>query len=221
MQELFQHKKFLVSLLLLLLAGVISLAGIAYFFPVFSLDITISRAFQETRSPALASLMTFISLFGNSWIPYAMVGLAALGFFAFSHRREALFIIFTPAGSGVNFLIKNLVNRPRPDGSMVKLYVVGSGPSFPSGHVAYYVSFFGFLLILMIILKRIPRFIRFLVGAPSLTLILLIPFSRIYLGVHWATDVIGGFLVGLAVLLVLLLFYFQKSESEKMPISTS
>jgi undecaprenyl-diphosphatase len=92
--------------------------------------------------------------------------------------------------SGLNALIKGLVDRSRPPASMDLNALVGvpGSPSFPSGHAMTAFATAGAIALLA------PR-----LRAPVLALAALIAFSRVYLGVHFATDVLAGSLLGAAI----------------------
>jgi membrane-associated phospholipid phosphatase len=106
-------------------------------------------------------------------------------------------------------VVKILIHRPRPTLENAILFLSFAEPSFPSGHVVHYVVFFGFLSTVMIVDKGIPLFWRYFVGIISAYLILTVSISRIYLGAHWATDVIGGYLFGIVYLGIILKFYLK------------
>ena len=100
---------------------------------------------------------------------------------------------------GINQLLKHIIRRPRPD---IFRMIEESGFSFPSGHSMASFGFYG-LLIYMIYKSKLNKKIKvFLIIMLSL-LILLIGISRIYLGVHYASDVIGGFIMSFICLIVL------------------
>jgi undecaprenyl-diphosphatase len=86
---------------------------------------------------------------------------------------------------------------------------------FPSGHVVHYVVFFGFILTVMIVNKKIPLFWRIFIGIFCTFLIFTISISRIYLGAHWATDVMGGYLYGFVYLGIILKFYLKDRELKR------
>ena len=107
------------------------------------------------------------------------------------------------ANKGTDLLIKKT--------GIVELDLLLNG-GIPSGHVVHYVVFFGFLLTVMIVDKKIPWFCRIIIGVSSVVLILTISISRIYLGAHWATDVFGAYLFGIFYLGILLTFYLKIPE---------
>ncbi len=179
-------------------------------FPHPFIDLAFSREVQEYQNPFLDSLMKLVSWFGNSPGSYITVFSGALLFFVFKYRKEALFVLLT-AGSGlVSTLVKIAVNRPRPSEPLVHIVQKASQQSFPSGHVMFYIVYFGFLTVLMYHLKTIPKAVRVIVTVISIVLICAIPYSRIYLGDHWFTDVLGGFLLGMLCLYLLSYFYLRK-----------
>ncbi len=124
--------------------------------------------------------------------------------------REAIFVVLTSLTSITNFGLKLLVSRSRPTDDLVQIIEKAHNNSFPSGHTAHYVTFFGFLLVVLFRLRNVNNIVRFVLAVFFLALIVSVPFSRIYLGAHWFTDVIAGFLLGLIFLAVLLYSYFKK-----------
>jgi len=190
--------------------GFIALSILVSFFPQSFIDVDLSREIQEDQNPTLNNLMILASWFGYSPGCIITVAAAALIFLLFKYRREALFVLFTGLAGLVSTAFKILVNRPRPAEPIVHIVRKISQQSFPSGHVLFYIVYFGFLTVLMYQLKTIPKIVRIAVAVISLLLIFTIPFSRIYLGAHWFTDVLGGFLLGMLCLYILCFFYFRK-----------
>lgn len=106
-------------------------------------------------------------------------------------RRTAIYLAAYTAGTPLFIeAAKLLVHRSRPNGAPL---------GFPSGHALAALAVFG-LLVTVLLPEVRPRFRRFLVAATT-ALVLGVGFSRIYLGVHWTTDVLGGYLGGLTYLM--------------------
>jgi undecaprenyl-diphosphatase len=155
-----------------------------------------------------------------SWVGYMpaapiMVVGTALIFYMFKYKKEALFVMFTMLSGVVSSSIKLLIDRPRPSEPLVRIIVKTQQQSFPSGHVLFYVLFFGFLTLLMYEVKTIPKYIRLPVSVISLFFIFSIPYSRVYLGAHWFTDVTAGFLLGLICLYILSVLYLKRPSPKK------
>lgn len=193
---------FLAGLFLLLTAFVLIL-------PKSFIDLEFSEEVQEHPSPWLDALMKGVSWFGNQIVAISLTLGTSLIFLLFKYRREALFVALTLLASVANFGLKVLINRPRPTEKLVNVLVKAQHQSFPSGHTVFYVTFFGFLAYLMYQLRGIDERLRLAVGVVSVLLIAAVPFSRIYLGAHWFTDVLAGFVFGLLSLAVLVYFYFK------------
>ena len=108
-------------------------------------------------------------------------------------RRLAIFVVVTVVGSSLlNNLVKLAVNRARPH--LSDPVAVASGKSFPSGHAQ--AAIVGFGVLLAVFLPIIARRWRPAAVTAAAVLTLLIGFSRISLGVHYLSDVIGAYLIG-------------------------
>jgi undecaprenyl-diphosphatase len=162
----------------------------------FTLDLQITKVIQSLDAPLFAWLMNLVSWPGFS--PQAMIvtGLIVLLLYSFGLRWEALTALTTALSStALNVLVKSLVQRPRPLPDMVTVLATLNSYSFPSGHVMFYVSFFGFIGLLAYSLLK-PSFQRSLLLIFFGALVVLIGISRVYLGQHWASDVLGAYLLG-------------------------
>ncbi len=190
--------------------GFVVLTIFVLLFPSSFIDREFSEEVQEHSNPFLNTVMKGISIFG--YMPYSaiMVLGTSLLFLLFKRKKEALFVVLTVLSSLVSLGIKILVNRPRPTNNFVKILVKTTEKSFPSGHVLFYVVFFGFVTLLMYEIKSIPKLVRYLVSALCLLLIFTVPYSRVYLGAHWFTDVTAGFFLGLICLYGLSIWYLKK-----------
>ena len=121
----------------------------------------------------------------------------------------SLLIIFaTLVSSVVNLIIKNIIRRDRPD--KINWLITESNFSFPSGHSMMATVFYGFLTYLLY-RSKLNKSVKIIILIMVLFLILLIGISRIYLGVHYTSDVIGGFLWG-STLLILIIVLTKKGK---------
>ncbi len=112
-------------------------------------------------------------------------------------RLEAIMTVATLWMNGLTRMgIKRVINRPRPKPLFINVKRQSKGRSFPSGHVASSINFWGWLCIAVMSHKEVNQPWRNLLLNVSLLIITLIGPSRIYLGDHWATDVLGGYLFG-------------------------
>ncbi len=174
------------------------LAWFVHMHPILPVDVTITREFQENKAPWLQWLMEAMSYLGYHMEVYIpLIVLTALCFWLVRLRLEAILIVVLSAVSSLlNVVIKLIVERPRPTAQFVTIFQHANGQSFPSGHVMAYVAFFGLLFSLGIILFKRDRWWNYvLLIVPAFFVVMVGP-SRIYLGDHWASDVLGGYLFG-------------------------
>lgn len=212
-----QRKLILTYLLISGLLGFILLTAFIVYIPLSSLDKNFSIAVQSYQSPFLDPIMKFISFIGVMPYSVIMVLLVALLFFVFKLKREALFTLSTLLAGVASTIVKILIDRPRPAAPLVHVLEKTVQQSFPSGHVNFYVVFFGFLIVIMCHVKTIPFILRTVVITLCALLILLIPISRVYQGAHWFTDVIGGSLLGLLLLSANSYFYLGLVRRPDIP----
>jgi membrane-associated phospholipid phosphatase len=187
------------------------LAWWVYIHPVLAVDVKITREFQETQAPWLYYTMVAVSYIGNvAWLSAGLIVLAAVIFWIVRLRLEAVMIVVVSATSGIlNTLLKALVGRPRPATNLVEVIQAAGGKSFPSGHVMSYVAFWGLLFSFGVILFKGKRWWRVaLLIVPALFVILVGP-SRVYLGDHWASDVLGAYLISGTLLSIALWVYLK------------
>lgn len=177
------------------LAAFAALTAFAYFNAYFGWDLRTARAVQSVEG--IHGFMRFVSLAGDGWTPYALTGAAALVFFLFRRKSEAFGVLFSAGGSGiVARLIKMSVGRPRPAADLVNIFAEGDFLSFPSGHVTFYVTYFGFLFFVAYALLPRGSLARRLALILTALPVLLIGLSRVYLGRHWPSDTLGAYLMG-------------------------
>lgn len=109
-----------------------------------------------------------------------------------SNKKLALLIsIAMIIDAGIVYIVKHIIKRERPN---IKRLVVEKGYSFPSGHTFSATCFYG-LIIFLICTSNISLIYQIMLTITLIILIIIIGISRIYLGVHYFSDVIGGFLL--------------------------
>jgi len=175
--------------------------------PAFPIDQSITRGLQSITNPIFAVLMTFISWAGFS--PQSFILSAIIVIFLFilgSYWEGAASLVVAVFVPILNLLVKILVHRARPSADLIHIVNQLNGYSFPSGHVMFYTGFFGFICFLIYTLLK-PSWIRTLLLITFGSHIALIGISRIYLGDHWASDVLGAYLFGGVCLIASILFY--------------
>jgi membrane-associated phospholipid phosphatase len=139
----------------------------------------------------------------------AVTSLSIISFYLNKHTEKILPLIVSMVGSSITvFILKELVNRSRPVAEAIYKETLGS---FPSGHAAAAVALYGFFIAFAWKEKDSPHlrspFIIFMI-----VFILLVGISRIYLGVHYFTDVLVGYIVGLVWLCIALAFMRIRSK---------
>ena len=190
------------------------LAWWVFYHPVLAIDVTITREFQENQSPWLQYIMVAVSYIGNvSLLSLGLIILAIVLLWIVDLRLEAVMVAAVSAVSALlNGLIKYIVGRPRPTSNLVDVIQHTGGNSFPSGHVMAYVAFWGLLFSFGIILFKGNHWWRSALLIISGLFVVLVGPSRIYLGDHWASDVLGAYLIGGVLLGVSLWIYLVLKE---------
>lgn len=166
------------------------------------IDQAVLNFFAENRVEWLSFIMLVVTYAGSYMLVGSLTFLSAIFFFIHKHAARILPLLVSVAGSATTmFILKYLLERDRPSGS---LYMELS-PSFPSGHATMAIALYGFILYIVWTYDRHPLrnpFIIFLA-----ILIMLIGLSRLYLGVHYLSDVLAGYAVGLVWLFISVRLY--------------
>jgi undecaprenyl-diphosphatase len=135
--------------------------------------------------------MLLITALGYYWVVIPLLGLAVYAFYRGGARISAALLVISTVGSIVlTTVLKTVFQRARPE--LFDSGYTASFYSFPSGHATIAVGFYGTLTLL--VAWRLKGFRRWAVTAAGVVLVLLIGFSRLYLGVHYPTDILAGFL---------------------------
>lgn len=159
------------------------------------IDLPFTRELQETHNPVVFGVLYAVSFVGYSPYSAAIFIIAMLLLVLLRLRLEALFLLLVLVADGLGFAIKLLVARQRPSSALVDVVQQINDPSFPSGHTLHYTVFYGFLAFVLAASFR-ASWLRNLLIAVCALLVALVGVSRVYLGEHWLTDVLGGYLLG-------------------------
>lgn len=189
-------KKYLIIISILLLIF-LSMLGVVLFDKSLVFDSSIYETLMGFRCSFLDILFKTITWFGN---PMTIIGLIVI-FIAIFRNKDSLLLTISALDSViVNSIIKHIVKRDRPN---ILRLVSESGYSFPSGHAMISVCVYGFLFYLaMVRIKN--KYLRWVSCLALGFLILGIGISRIYVGVHYASDIIAGYaLAGIEIILLI------------------
>ena len=158
------------------------------------IDAHVLYALYAIRDPFLTQLFLLITEFGEARvILFLTIGLAV---YLFMRRRaaELLGILMTVGGAGVVvYALKEIVARERPEA--IYNAVAETTSSFPSWHAGLALAFYGYCIYLLWPYTRAHRSAGVAIGLLNV-LIVLVVFSRLYLGVHYVSDVLVGALIG-------------------------
>jgi undecaprenyl-diphosphatase len=199
---------------LMMLCVYAAMAVLANRYAYFAWDLGLARNIQSISIPGFDELMVGVSILGNGWIAWPLVIVAGVGLIRAGLRAEGV-ICMAGAGSGwvVNQLLKLLSGRPRPSADLVNVAGTFHFDSFPSGHVVFFVEFFGLMLFFAyVLLKRGP--LRRASLAVLGVLIALVGVSRVYLGAHWPSDVVGAYLAG-GIWLMLMIEAYRRMKARR------
>ncbi|HVC83382.1 MAG TPA: phosphatase PAP2 family protein [Chloroflexota bacterium] len=195
--------------LLVLTSGAAAFAGLASLAlrrTPNRLDVAITTRLQRSLPLPLERGMRWISSAGYAPFTHSLVVSLAANLWVLGRRREAVFSVGTMGAGFTTGVIKLLVRRPRPDQQFRRQHKTFRDNSFPSGHTTHYTVFYGYVFFL--VQRLLPESpLRRALMAYCLTLVVLVGPSRIYLGHHWASDVLAGHLVGFTYLVAMLQAY--------------
>lgn len=157
------------------------------------------------QNDTLTNIMKVITSLAN---PLTIVSLCLISLLSliWKYKASIYLIIVTIISTVFNFLTKNIVLRTRPNHLRL---IEETGYSFPSGHAMGSIAFYGFIIFLLSkskINKNLKIFLSVIIGLT----IFLIGISRIYVGVHYPSDIIGGFLLGYIILISSIEFLTKK-----------
>jgi undecaprenyl-diphosphatase len=203
--SLLRPRRQLLVALLMLLAALAVAAAVRNGQMLLTWDEPIQRSVEANRTPLLDQVFRAVSFMGSTVV---VLTLGAAGTALAWHRCRAVALtvaVATISRPLVEFSLKTSVDRTRPDFEQL---VAGTGPSFPSGHVMAAAALWG-LAPAVVMLYTQRRALWMAAMALAGALIIGISASRIYLGVHWFSDVVAGLIVSAFFLLAVEIVFAQ------------
>jgi len=135
----------------------------------------------------------------------------------FHQRHFAIaWLVISLVGGLIILELKDLIDRGRPPVTLRDIMVHQENASYPSGHAMG--SVVGYGMVGFVLLKRVKNVpLRWLIGGLLTAWVIVIGFSRVYLRAHWASDIVGGWLLGLAYMNACLAIYFWRPRKITSP----
>lgn len=170
------------------------------------LDNYIYNLIKGFISPKMTPIVKFITEFGKYTVMIPVIIL----FYLFNKDKSfnRYFTINLVAIFTSNFIVKNIIRRDRPIDINL---IIENGFSFPSGHSMVSFAFYGFI-IYYVYCSHLSKLGKTIIISILTLLVLIIGLSRIYLGVHYASDVIGGFVLALVYLIIFIKYIYKKEK---------
>ncbi len=167
---------------------------------VLPADVTVARFVQRAPQPPAG----WIADFGN-WVGSALFSIVAtiavIAGLVYLHRPwELLVVALATTARALNGPLKSLFDSPRPTSDLVRVTEHADGLGFPSGHSMGSMLFYGAITVVAFRIVT-SRHVTTSVLAICATVVLLVGFGRIYVGAHWPSDVLGGYLWGSLILI--------------------
>lgn len=187
-------------IIILLLSGMIWIASPE---SIMAFDLSIQVRISAYRSAAMTRIIKAITFFGSQYFLLPAY-LLLIGFYIHKEKKKSAQNVFVigSASTILLFLLKQGIQRQRPAAPLIQGV---QGFSFPSGHAFSSFLFFG-LLIYMIYKSNIQRYLKILLTTILFIFSWMIGYSRVYLRVHYASDVLAAFVLSILCLIISLLF---------------
>ncbi|HET7095296.1 MAG TPA: phosphatase PAP2 family protein, partial [Thermomicrobiales bacterium] len=178
-------------------------------------DVAIAHAVQAPQWPWLDPLAQALTTLGRAWPGETPLAIVVVVLIAIAGaRRDAAFVAVAAIAGAINVGTKLLIASPRPTAPLVTIVEVANGNGFPSGHAFGATLFYGAIWLALPAVAPNPA-VRRLLRIAAVAVAFGICWSRVRLGAHWPSDVLGGILWGLALLSVLTAIFLPGSFSPR------
>lgn len=175
---------------------------------IAAFDSAIYNLLSANMNDGLTNIVKSITFLGSGkFITAVLILLFIIGIALRKIKTGAMLVIFVFVNNSIKSLLKSILQRPRPE--ILRLVQEG-GFSFPSGHTIAATSLCG-LLIYITLRSEMDKNLKYIITAILVLIPLLVGMSRIYLGVHYASDVLGGYIIS-SILLLILISINEKKE---------
>lgn len=169
------------------------------------IDSNIYSILFKTINPTNTRIMMGISFFASAGM---LIVITIISFLLLKNKKIPKYmalnlgLVFV-----INRLLKLIIRRPRPKAFAL---IIENGYSFPSAHAMIGLAFYGFIIYLIMKSKK-SKNKKIIYSTLLSLLIFVVGISRIYLGVHYASDVVGGFLIALVYLVIFIKYIYNKN----------
>lgn len=230
--ELSRHKsEYVIFLISLIIPTIICILSLNAFLAItekmradelLNFDNNITDFVYQYRSEGFTKVVTFITDLGDVTAYLIIIPIIAALLYFRGHRwkvaLQATLVLST--SFLLNISIKELLARPRPIEDMRLVAIHTHSYSFPSGHSMSAMAFYGFLVYLTYKYMK-NRWAKIALIALEISLIIMIGLSRVYLGVHYPSDVLAGFIGGFIWIIVCIVIFkfinfYRKRQNEKV-----
>lgn len=172
------------------------IAVLVHFELTGSFDTTIYKFVISFKSDTLTRVLLFITDFASVKGVVVLCAISLIGLF-WKYYKSLLLVLNVVVSTIFNVVLKNIMMVPRPN---ILRLTEETGYSFPSGHSMASVAFYGFVIYL-VLSSKMNKYLKIVISSLLVILIFIIGFSRVYLGVHNASDVIAGHVLSTALLI--------------------
>ncbi len=189
----------------MLLVVALPLSAVAAGSGVLSADLSIARRIQSLGHPVVDALVRVGELLGSTLFLLGLAGMVLLFSAARQHWADAALVLAAAVSQFLGLLLKAVADSPRPTPDLIRVTAASDGAGFPSRTTMAALLAYGTMLYLATRPGNTSRpAVHWPMVAVFVLAILLVGYERIAVGAHWPSDVLGGYLFGGAVLLLLI-----------------